>query len=435
MIIEFLVSNYRSIKTEQVLSLIAENTKNKEDNTFEVTLANGTPLRLLRSAIIYGANASGKSNIIKAVYTMRNMVLRSRHLNDGDPIEEYNPFLFDTTSAQQPTRFALTFIKKAIKYRYEFSFNGKEIDTERLDFYPKGQPANLFKRVKSTSTIKDDIAFGTHLLDKPAKKSVLKNQLYLSLFGGRPHEQLTTIYRYFNLDIAVHNVTYLYRDTLKSEIIEKIGQPEQKAFKSRLAKLINIADTKIESISAEGEAEKEFFKKEEHIRKELGERYAFPLITPDAYANHLVYDPNGQVIGEKELPMEEESVGTNVLFALGGLILSNLETGGIIFFDELDNSLHPKLTKFLIRLFHNPVSNKNNAQLIFASHEVTLLNKEVFRRDQIWFTEKDKYGVTELYCTKDIEGVREDTAFDKWYMSGKFGGEPRIKEVAFIFGN
>jgi AAA15 family ATPase/GTPase len=427
MIIEFSVSNYRSIKSEQVLSLIAENTKNKEDNTCEVILANGTPLRLLRSAIIYGANASGKSNIIKAAYTMRLMVLRSRHFNDGDPIDAFNPFLFDTISAQQPTRFALTFIKKAIKYRYEFSFDGKEIAAERLDFYPKGQPANLFKRVKSNSTIKDDIVFGTHLMDKPSEKSVLKNQLYLSLFGGKPHEQLTTIYRYFNVDMAVHNVTHLFRDTLKGDIIEKIAQPEYQAFKNRLAKLIKIADTKIESITSEEGGE--------DVYKYALKHEQTALMPTDAYAKHLVYDTNGQTVGEKELPMAEESVGTNVLFALGGLILANLETGGIIFFDELDNSLHPKLTKFLIRLFHNPVSNKNNAQLIFASHEVTLLDKEVFRRDQIWFTEKDKYGVTDLYCAKDIEGVREDTAFDKWYMSGKFGGEPRIKEVAFIFGN
>ena len=433
MIVEFLVSNYRSIKDEQVLSLLAETTKNKEDNTADVVLANGTTLRLLRSAIIYGANASGKSNIIKASDTMRKMVLSSRLMNDGDAIEQYNPFLFDTTSTQNPTRFALTFIKNGVKYKYEFSFDNKEIQSEQLDFYPKGQPANLFKRIKSKSIIKDDIAFGTSLKDKPVEKFVLKNQLYLSLFGGKPHEQLTMVYRYFNLDIAIHNVTsFLFHDSLKAEIIEKIAQPEQKAFKNRLAKLIKIADTKIESIVPEDKKEKPLptYKYRGKIQM-----VNLPTSPREIYAKHLVYDPNGQAIGEKELPMHEESVGTNVLFALGGLILYSLETGGIIFFDELDNSLHPKLTKFLIRLFQNPVSNKTNAQLIFASHEVSLLDKEVFRRDQIWFTEKDKFGVTELYCAKDIEGVREDTAFDKWYLSGKFGGEPRIKEVEFIFGN
>ena len=106
-----------------------------------------------------------------------------------------------------------------------------------------------------------------------------------------------------------------------------------------------------------------------------------------------------------------------------------------IVFDELDNSLHPKLCKFLIRLFNNPVSNPHNAQLIFATHEVTLLDKDIFRKDQIWFTEKNKFGQTELFCANEVEGLRDDTNFELWYRTGKFGGTPNIKEVEFIFGN
>lgn len=115
--------------------------------------------------------------------------------------------------------------------------------------------------------------------------------------------------------------------------------------------------------------------------------------------------------------------------------MKRLEQGGVLFFDELDNSLHPKLSKFLVRLFNNPVSNTKNAQLVVATHEVTLLDKEVFRKDQIWFCEKDKYGVTEIFSAKDFDGVRDDTPFDKWYMNGKFGGQPKIKELEFIFDN
>jgi hypothetical protein len=140
-------------------------------------------------------------------------------------------------------------------------------------------------------------------------------------------------------------------------------------------------------------------------------------------------------VGVRELPLYQESAGTNVLFALGGIILRRLEQGGVLFFDELDNSLHPKLSKFLVRLFNNPVSNTKNAQLVVATHEVTLLDKEVFRKDQIWFCEKDRYGVTEIFSAKDFDGVRDDTPFDKWYMNGKFGGQPKIKELEFIFDN
>ena len=112
-----------------------------------------------------------------------------------------------------------------------------------------------------------------------------------------------------------------------------------------------------------------------------------------------------------------------------------METGGIMFIDELDNSLHPKLTKFLVKLFSNPISNPKNAQLVCATHEVTLLDKDMFRMDQVWFTEKNKFGASELYSIKDFDGVREGIPFDKWYYNGKFGGEPKIKEIEFIFGD
>jgi AAA15 family ATPase/GTPase len=435
MIIEFSVSNYRSIKSEQTLSLVAENSKNKEDNTIEVTLANGNVLRLLRSVIIYGANASGKSNVLKAFDTMKKMILTSRLSNAGDPIESYTPFLFDTVSNQKPTHFVLTFIRKSIRYRYEFSFDKKEIHTERLDFFPKGQPANLFNRIKLSSEIQDEVSFRTSLKSKPSEKNVLKNQLYLSQFGGKPHELLTDLYRFFALDVQNFNLTASNTmASLRKEIINLIAQPQYQNLRDRLAKLIRIADTKIESISAEASVQVKGHPLN-GAKSLLQSDFLRSDEEQDAFAKHKVYDEQNQVVGEEELPLREESVGTNVLVALGGLILVRLEVGGIIFFDELDNSLHPKLTKFLIRLFQNPVSNKSNAQLIFASHEVTLLDKTVFRRDQIWFTEKNKYGATELYSAKDVEGVREDIAFDKWYLSGKFGGEPRIKEVEFIFGN
>jgi AAA15 family ATPase/GTPase len=421
MIIEFSVSNYRSIKTEQTLSMVAENSKNKEDNTFEVTLANGSKLRLLRTAIIYGANASGKSNVLKAFDTMRSMIISSRMSNIDDPIIAYDPFQFDDFSNITPTSFSLTFILESIKHHYEFSFNGKEILSEKLDYYPKGQPATLFERVKSSSNIQDEISFGTSLKNKPSDKVVLKNHLYLSQFGGKPHEQMTNIFRFFSQSkVSTSRNSYeILIKTIGAEILNN------KELQLRLSRLLKIADTKIESV----------FSEMDNIKYQTKDNTSDSGQNFTTLSKHLIYDKDGKTIGEKDFFLRDESAGTNVLFGLGGLILTCLDKGEVIFFDELDNSLHPKLTKFLIRLFQNPITNRNNAQLVFASHEVTLLDKEIFRRDQIWFTEKNKYGVTELYSAKDVEGVREDTAFDKWYLSGKFGGEPRIKEVEFIFGN
>ena len=239
----------------------------------------------------------------------------------------------------------------------------------------------------------------------------------MSQFGGKPHEQITNVFRFFSHSkVSTSRNSY---DTLTKTIGSEILN--NKELNLKLSRLIKMADTKIESVFSEINEVKDIrFRQRDNIK---------------ILSKHSVYNKDGKAIGEKDLLLLDESAGTNVLFGLGGLILTCLDKGEIIFFDELDNSLHPKLTKFLIRLFQNPVTNKSNAQLVFASHEVTLLDKEIFRRDQIWFTEKNKYGATELYSAKDVEGVREDTAFDKWYLSGKFGGEPRIKEVEFIFGN
>ena len=132
---------------------------------------------------------------------------------------------------------------------------------------------------------------------------------------------------------------------------------------------------------------------------------------------------------------QKESNGTIRLYGLGALILLILNRGCILVIDEIDNSLHPKLCKFLIKLFHHPLTNPRNAQLIFASHETTLLDRELLRKDQIWFTEKNKYGETQLFSAQHFDQVKGDEPFDLWYMQGKFGGQPNIKEVEFIYGD
>jgi AAA15 family ATPase/GTPase len=143
-------------------------------------------------------------------------------------------------------------------------------------------------------------------------------------------------------------------------------------------------------------------------------------------SQHNMYS-NGQIVGSAELLFEDESTGTQELFNIGIMAITSLETGTPFFVDELNNNLHPKLSKMLIQLFHDPESNPKNAQLIFTTHETTLLSKENFRKDQIWFTQKNIEGATELYSAQDFDGVRDDIPFDKWYMAGKFGAIPRVK--------
>jgi AAA15 family ATPase/GTPase len=443
MIIDFSFSNFKSIKDEQLFSMEAETSKSKLDNTFELALADKTELKdatilkLLKSAVVYGANSSGKSNFIRAFYALRFFVVSSDSFKVGKDIICYEPFELEKGYEEKTTKFQISFIAKdLLKYQYEIEFDKKEIYVEKLSFYPKGQPAKLFERVPNNleNSESHQIEFGNSLKEKPSRKTVFKNQLYLSKFGSdEPNEQLTRIYRYFD-DLAIWNVIDKTTITLLTKSIsEEISKTENIRFANRLSKLVKIADTKIENIfSIEKRTEEIKFGDgfPDELKEEILRQNKFR-----PFAKHIVYE-NGREVDTTDFDViKKESAGTNVLFALGGLILQKLESGGVIIFDELDNSLHPKLCKFLIRLFNNPVSNPKNAQLIFATHEVTLLDKDIFRKDQIWFTEKNKFGQTELFSAQDVEGLRDDTNFEVWYRTGKFGGNPKIKEVEFIFGD
>lgn len=418
MVIEFSIKNYRSIKDRQTFSFEAEATKSKPDNVFEVPLANGKTIRLLKSAVIYGANASGKSNVIKAFNFFWGEVYYGFE-RVGDKIRSYQPFLFSLTTKKEPVELSLTFITKGIKYKYEVAFTANEVVSETLDYYPKGQSHSLLKRsmLGATSDKIHKAQLGKNVGNKEI--DVFKNQFALTKFGRDiPNELLTNVFLYFRT-LRVQGLSK-YPDQE-----EVMGQKHIPSFKYDIARskklehLIKFADTKLSGLGWEALEIQQY--------DEFGTEEVFL-----AKGQHPVYD-NGQIVGEVEIPFSEESEGTKTLFDLGYLILSVLEKGGVLIYDELDNSLHPKVVKMLVQLFHNPVTNPENAQLLFATHETTLLDKDVFRTDQIWFTEKNKQGETELFSAQDFDGVREDTPFDKWYLAGKFGGIPNIEDINTVF--
>ena len=412
MILEFSIENFRSFKENHTFSLIAESSKSKSDNVFEQQISNGDSIRLLKSAVIYGPNASGKSNLLKAIYNLK--ALTRSLAQAGEPIQHYDPFLFDVDTREQPTSFSLTFLgPKSHKYVYNIKYNKSEILVENLDYYPKGQPRNLFKRsIKEPSG--QLIHYAILGIDYNKREfKVVKNQTILSKFGSEePDEFLTLIYLYFkeNLQIIGNNDLNTLRDIVEPRLHESL------LLRQRLERLIKVADTKIEGI---------VIKKENEFTKNSGSRY-------HSMGLHNRYKDNIRVHTD-ELSFDEESRGTNVLFVLGTLVLEILERGGVFLIDEIDTSLHPKLAKFLVLLFKHPISNPKNAQLIFTTHETTFLDKDIFRKDQIWFTEKNKFGASEMFSVQDFENVREDTPFEKWYLAGKFGGIPEIKEIEFIF--
>jgi len=415
--------------------MIAESGKSKSDNVFDLSVKDGLDLRLLKSSVIYGANGSGKSNFIRGIGAIKYLVSESGNLKIGEAINCYEPFELDIDTLDAPCELEVQFILEGTKYHYSIAYNQKEILTEKLVYYPSSHPAMLFERVNEKNDNDfTSVIFGTYLEEKKIPHEIFRNQLYLSKFGVTiPHIQLTKVFKYLN-GIEIWNTLDKFDiNRLSKKISQKLSDIEQESFAKRLNELVRVADIKIENIFTKELKDDDF-----NIPDEIPETIKKNFIRNNklrTFAKHRVYK-NDKFIRFTEFDFETmESQGTKVLFALGGIILGVLESGGVIFFDELDNSLHPKLIKFLVRLFNNTITNSKGAQLIFATHEVTLLDKQTFRKDQIWFTQKSKIGCSELYSAKEIEGLRDDTNFELWYRTGKFGGNPKIKEVKFIFEN
>ena len=430
MIIDFEVANFRSIKDPIHFSFEADTSKSHRDNYFEAVLDGGKSIRLLKTAVMYGANASGKSNFIKALFALRYFVVESHRFDSGEPIECHEPFLLDrlTKTASSPVVFKLTFIgNDHVKYVYEIRFTSHEVQFERLDFFPEGNKNLLFERSRENG---HTLKVGRKFEPKVSRKFAA-NKLVVSVLGNDAHEQLEPIYIWFKNSFEVGNVLAKNRLTIWERNVRQRGSQDP-AFREKLVKLMNKADTGIEGLSIHENADDVFGFPEDfpsELKRAIMEQHRYG-ITP----LFKEFDKHELVGLSKEISWENQSSGTQMLFTIGGLMLMTLETGGIIVIDELNSSLHPDLCAFLVNLFHNSDSNPKNAQLLFATHDVQMLSNERFRKDQFWLTKKNKFGETEVYSAQDFTEVRDTTPLDKWYISGKFFGKPRIKETEFIYG-
>jgi AAA15 family ATPase/GTPase len=427
MLKSFEFENFRSMKGKQDFTMEGLPIKNKPENTFEVLAKDQTNYRLLKSAVIYGANGSGKTNFVLALIALRTMVVRSAFKVTGHRIRQFEPFELEEECVNKPCRFHITFIMDdRCKYNYEVVFNSSEIILEKLDFYDSIQPSNLYERKANGEEI-HEVTLGRNLKNKRISKTLFSNQLYLSRFGSaEPHEHLTRVFKYFEQMELFKSLDRLSIGQLSSRISTYMRQPENTIFTKRLSKLMNIADQGIMRISIDVTPDDSFSLQGESEVDEPLERSG--KLRP--HAERQVFR-DGKAIDTVNFELlRKESTGTNILFALGGMILQTLEKGGLLVIDEFNNGLHPKLSAFLLGLFYDKEINANNAQLIINTHDISLLDKELYRSDQIWFVDKDKFGVSDMYSAQDFEGVREDIPFAKWYMAGKFEAIPKLQHAS-----
>lgn len=440
MLIDFTVKNFRSIKEPVTLSMLATNLKEHSENTFPTP--NENKIELLKTTVIYGANASGKSNLLKAIPIFKDFIVHSTDLKLGEKIHFYEPFKLDKSFANAPTEFEIEFVgNDKIRYRYEVAFNEIEVLKESLVFFPKGQEANIFKREKG-----ETISFGDYY--KGARKTIenqlLDNNLFLSKAANSKNEMLGNLYKFFSNEVFFYSLDFF--EIAKNFTLRKFSKPTN--LSSKLNDLLRVVDVGIEELSVSEEqiprellehllkilpAQNSTDNFEKNLLKDIEDGNFDKFRSLKSITKHNFFE-NGKRIGETYLSLEDESLGTQRIVGMSGVIFEVLSKGAFLVADEFNNSLHPQMTKFLIKLFNNPETNPKNAQLIFATHDATLLSNEIFRRDQIWFTEKNEFGATKLYSLSefDTNEVRSTTPFDKWYLSGRFGGLPLIQDFKFL---
>lgn len=416
MLIEFRVRNFRSLREEQVLSLVASKDKTQQDTHTQATGVSAAPV-LLRSAVIYGANASGKSNLIKALQYMRGMVTESATTIQPGQTFSVQPFRLDHDSANQPTEFEVTFLIDGVRYQYGFALTDQRIVSEHLLVYKTVKPQRWFVRHFDMESGKDVYEFGSGLRGPKAlwEGATRPNSLFLSMAVQLNSEPLRLVFEWF----ANHLVIFNEQAQLSPQV--SIQMLKQADGRKEICNFLTAADISISDIDVE-------------TRKVPGQAVHFDLtagktevrseeLEETKFRFHHVTEQ-----GKAVFDLMDESSGTRNLLFLAGPVLDILSKGLTLIIDELDTSLHTLLVRELVRLFHRPEINTGGAQLVFTTHDTSLLDAPyLFRRDQVWFVEKDSNQTSTLISLSEFS-PRKNEALERGYLMGRYGGVPFISD-------
>ena len=424
MLLQFSVNNYKSIKDTITFSMAT--TSKDEGNSFNIG-----KYELLKSAIIYGANASGKSNFLKAMAFMGKIVLNKNKVIQSTDTLEHFPFKLNTDTQNSSSTFEIVCFINNIKYRYGFEIDDTTVYAEWLYADEKGKESKLFYRDAEEDDYINPAKFkeGYKSFDKKELKiNVPKNQLFIWKCDQNDGEVSKSILGWFNKFNLIDGMEH------DGYIGFAMDQMENEDFKNEIVNLVKTADIGIEDIILEREKVPSEFFEEMSIPSDLKEKIleggGLQRVLLNTY--HKQYDENDNEVGKIIFELdEEESKGTRKFFKMSAPILNTLREGKILIIDELDASLHPMLTRHLIKLFHNEKINTKNAQLIFATHDTNMLTPTMFRRDQIWLTEKDKFGATDIYSLAQLKDVIKNENFEKQYIQGKYGAIPYLGKFEF----
>lgn len=426
-IIDFTIRNFKSYRNEVVLTFEALSEDFLPNNVFIVNLKDGSSIRLLRSAALYGANAAGKSNVIWAMRCLVFFVANSRNFPVGYKIP-FDPFKLDGNN--DDTYLSLRFIVREKIYKYSISYNDNGFSDEVLSYYENGVEKRVFFKQMHKFSIGEgwessnlDIS---HFDDN--RFSLLSHHLLLSELAIKPQNNLQDIYSAIS-DIVAEPVVNNFNLRAKNIAVSRdILKEQESALFKQLGKLMQVADFGIVGLEMNRHGDEEF-QFPDSIPSEIKEQF----IEENRWEFKTLHKTkNSQIV---PFPLELESTGTQNMFSLGSIVLKVLSEGGVLAYDEMDIAVHPQLFKLLISLFHSPISNPHNAQILFTTHNTIIVNETegILRADQIWFAEKDPYGESSIYSAQDFEDISITVPFERWYRQGRFGALPNIGDITEIF--
>jgi uncharacterized protein len=431
MIIEFSASNFRSIRLRCTLSLVAgRRDASLPENLIDPEIPGLADTRLVRTAAIYGANASGKTNLYRAAEFMQGFVTDSATgLKHGDETGVV-PFRLDPQAEGEPSEFEVIFITGGVRYQYGITTDSRRVHEEWLTAYPMGKPQRWFERRLHKESGRYDWTFGQKLRGdrQSLADKTRENVLFLSVAAQFNHEQLTSVYEWFKDDLRLLDLSFgslqptftakllLEREDLK-ERLQRLARHADLGIAAVCAELVSVEDSSVLAKMLADLPEQE----RSRVTAELKDKKLFDLF--------WLHDKGGTT-DKVRFSEEDESAGTRKFTALLGPWVDTLEHGYTVFVDEIGANMHPMLVRELVRMIHNPDLNRHNAQLILTTHDTTLLDTSLFRRDQIWFTEKDTTGDTVLYPLTDYK-PRKDEALQKGYLAGRYGAIPFLGDFSF----
>ena len=453
MLIEFNVANYRSFRDEVTFSMVASPLK-AEGGEPDVRNQFAAPgdISLLTSAAIYGANASGKSNLIAAINFMRNFAINSSSSTEKTGGIDVEPFRLSTQTEAEPSYFEVVFIIEEQHFRYGFEVTPKQVVTEWLHVVPTIRESSLFDFDDDEITLfereRDDIVLGERFeaegRDLAAKTR--PNALFLSVgaqFNGKTAQMVLEWFRSLRVTTGLRPMDQNMRHFTESQLSDEDSDEDIKDFIRQLD--LGIKDILIEKVIVPipdlpsppddaPENVRRLYSALGNVQKLLQEAEEFEEMEQSAVRTvHLKMDDEGHPAARDLFYLDRhESEGTKKLFALSGPLTDTLKNGKVLIIDELDARLHPLLTQQIVRLFNDPEKNANGAQLVFTTQDTSLLDYQLLRRDQIWFTEKDHQGASHLYSLVEFK-IDNDAPFERDYIQGRYGAIPFLGNIRQVF--